>query len=113
MNENQKIISAIKKLTAQELTVFKTQVELKKKNKTVAFILCFFLGLTGAHKFYMEQTAIGFVYFIGSLLVISLPFVIIAVFFDLFSLNLLFQEYNKSIQKAVLREIFQNRKAAA
>ena len=113
MNENQKIISAIKKLTAQETTVFKTQVELKKKSKTTAFILCFFLGCTGAHKFYMDKIGTGIVYLIGSCTVIGLPFVFIAVVFDLFSLNLLFQEYNKNIQKAVLKDIFQSRKQAA
>lgn len=32
-------------------------------NKWVSFILCFFLGYFGAHKFYEGKTATGFIYF--------------------------------------------------
>jgi hypothetical protein len=32
------------------------------KNKTVALILCIFLGILGAHKFYVGKTGMGLIY---------------------------------------------------
>lgn len=34
----------------------------KAKNKWVAFLLCFFLGYLGAHKFYEEKIGMGILY---------------------------------------------------
>ena len=34
----------------------------KEKNKWVAFVLCLFLGLVGAHKFYEGKILMGVVY---------------------------------------------------
>jgi hypothetical protein len=34
------------------------------RNRTVAIILCFFLGVFGAHRFYMGNYGLGFVYLI-------------------------------------------------
>lgn len=34
----------------------------KAKNKWIAFILCFFLGYFGAHKFYEGKILMGFLY---------------------------------------------------
>lgn len=35
----------------------------KRKNKWVAFLLCFFLGFYGAHKFYEGRIGMGILYF--------------------------------------------------
>ncbi|MEG0553894.1 MAG: TM2 domain-containing protein [Carnobacterium sp.] len=37
-------------------------VRLREKNKWVALILCFFLGIVGAHKFYEGKILLGIVY---------------------------------------------------
>lgn len=39
-------------------------VALRPKNKWVAFLLCFFLGYIGAHKFYEGRIGMGIVYLI-------------------------------------------------
>ncbi|WP_439697822.1 NINE protein [Mucilaginibacter sp. AW1-7] len=33
------------------------------KSKSTAYILCFFLGVLGAHKFYLNKTGVGMLYF--------------------------------------------------
>lgn len=44
----------------------------KAKNKWVAFCLCFFLGIFGAHKFYEGKTGMGILYlFTGGLFCIG------------------------------------------
>ena len=35
---------------------------MRKRNKWVAFLLCFFLGFVGAHKFYEGKAGMGIVY---------------------------------------------------
>ena len=39
-------------------------IGLKEKNKWTAFLLCFFLGFIGAHKFYEGKTMLGVVYIV-------------------------------------------------
>ncbi len=39
------------------------RIGISSKSKTVAFILCFFLGFTGAHKFYVGKILMGILYF--------------------------------------------------
>lgn len=52
------------------------------KNKWVALILCFFLGVIGAHKFYERRYLLGVVYFLtGGLLGVGVFFDLIAILF--------------------------------
>ena len=46
---------------------FKRQAE----NETTAFLLCFFLGVFGAHRFYLRQTAAGFAHLVLTLLAVA------------------------------------------
>lgn len=110
MYEDQKIISAIKKLTPKEQTVFNTAIIVKKKSQSTAFLLCLFLGFLGAHKFYMNRGFTGVIYLIGSITVMLSPVVFIAVLFDLFNINSFVHEYHKSLQKQVLKDIFKARR---
>lgn len=52
----------------------------KEKNKWVAFVLCLFLGLVGAHKFYEGKILMGVIYiFTGGLLLIGCIIDLIAI----------------------------------
>lgn len=54
----------------------------KPKNKWVAFLLCLFLGLIGAHKFYEGKILLGIVYiFTGGLFIIGCVIDLIALLF--------------------------------
>jgi TM2 domain-containing membrane protein YozV len=61
---------------------------LESKSKTTAYLLWFFLGIFGAHKFYLEKTGIGILYLLsGGLL--GVGWVI-----DLFTLGMQVDSYN-------------------
>ncbi|MBQ8518106.1 MAG: TM2 domain-containing protein [Agathobacter sp.] len=49
----------LKKLHEENLAT----IEKKLKYKGITFVLCLFLGLFGAHKFYEEKMGMGFLYF--------------------------------------------------
>ncbi|MDO4500878.1 MAG: TM2 domain-containing protein [Erysipelotrichaceae bacterium] len=50
-------------------TVYSYQRKRKMKDKTVALLLCLFMGTAGAHKFYEGKIGMGFLYmFTGGLL---------------------------------------------
>lgn len=71
------------------------------KQRIFAIILCFFLGLLGIHKFYLNQNKRGLLILILTLtgigLIISIPWVIT----DFLKLILMSdQEFNKKFNKA-------------
>jgi TM2 domain-containing membrane protein YozV len=51
-------------MTEQQKMLFLTQYNAMKKDTTVGVLLCFFLGVFGAHRFYMGQTGMGVLYLV-------------------------------------------------
>ena len=49
-------------LTAREQAIFSTEIAQVRKDKAVAFLLTFFLGGFGGHRFYMGETGLGVLY---------------------------------------------------
>ena len=64
-------IKAQKQLTDRELIIFNSELDRKRKNTAIAYILYFFLGTIGGHKFYMGKPLAGFFYIV----LLSLGFV--------------------------------------
>jgi len=58
------------------------------KSKTTAYLLWFFLGLLGAHKFYLNKTGVGILY------LFTLGIFGLGVFIDLFTLGGQVDTYN-------------------
>jgi TM2 domain-containing membrane protein YozV len=58
--------------------------EANKKTALVAYILWFFLGLFGAHNFYLERTGVAVAQLILSLIIVGLVITIIWVLVDAF-----------------------------
>ncbi len=48
-------ITAQKHLTDRELIIFNSELDRKRKSTTTAYILYFFLGSLGGHKFYIGK----------------------------------------------------------
>lgn len=48
------------RLDAERREAVKSQYEERATNATVAFLLCFFLGSAGAHRFYLREWRVGF-----------------------------------------------------
>jgi len=58
--------------------------EANKKTALVAYILWFFLGLLGAHNFYLGRTGVAVTQLILSIIIIGLPVTLIWVLVDAF-----------------------------
>ena len=67
---------------------------MKEKELWIAYILWFFFGLLGVHKFYMEKFFIGILYFF------TCGFFFIGWFIDLFTLPSQIDRYNLKMQVA-------------
>lgn len=52
--------------TIEDSNYLNQEISLVTKNKWVAFALCFFLGILGAHKFYEGKIGSGVLYFFTS-----------------------------------------------
>ncbi|MGH2501508.1 MAG: TM2 domain-containing protein, partial [Ktedonobacterales bacterium] len=48
------------RLDPERREAIKTQYEERETNPTAAFLLCFFLGSAGAHRFYLKEWRVGF-----------------------------------------------------
>lgn len=57
-------IEAQKKLSARELIIFNPELDCKGKSTATAYILYFFLGPIGRHKFYIGNPSMGFFYIV-------------------------------------------------
>lgn len=55
-------INAQKQLTDRELIIFNSELDRKRKSNTTAYLLYFFLGTFGVHKFYIGKPIAGFSY---------------------------------------------------
>jgi TM2 domain-containing membrane protein YozV len=55
-------INAQKQLTDRELIIFNAELDRKQKSATTAYLLYFFLGIFGVHKFYVGKPILGFSY---------------------------------------------------
>lgn len=63
-----------------------------KKSKTIAIILCLFLGIFGVHKFYLNKIKMGILYFILAFCAISIILAIIDLIILIFISN---EEFDK------------------
>lgn len=58
----------------KELAVFNAEMQRRQKNTLISYLLWFFFGWTGAHKFYLGKILWGIIYLVFSLLGYSLFF---------------------------------------
>lgn len=57
-------IAQVQTLTPQQQSIFYHEFDENKKNFATAFLLCFFLGGFGAHKFYLDEAGKGVLYLV-------------------------------------------------
>ena len=89
-------IGLLKQLDEKELLIYNAEIQKVRKSTGVAYLLYFFFGGIGAHKFYLGQPGWGCMYILGAVsvligmglppvLVLALPWSI-ALFIDLFTI---------------------------
>jgi len=54
----------MQEMTDSQRTIFQSEFNQTRKHQTTAFFLTLFLGGIGAHRFYLDETALGLVYLV-------------------------------------------------
>lgn len=87
-------------LTERELLILRQEVESRKKSTVAAWLLWFFLGLWGAHRFYFGRIGIGIAMLLLGWLTLGIwPLV------DAFFIPGMLRANRKKVQDEVLGEI--------
>ena len=96
-------------LDARELMLLDSEVKSQGKNMVVAYVLWYFLGFLGGHRFYMGKTGSAVAQLILSITVIGLIATFIWWIIDAFVLHTWVKEHNYSIENRIIDQIGQNR----
>jgi TM2 domain-containing membrane protein YozV len=86
-------------LTTQELQILATEMEKRKKSTGVAWLLWFFLGGIGGHRYYLGKIGTGI------LMTITLGCLGIWTLIDLFLLSGMIRKANSEIEQQIIEEI--------
>ena len=97
----------LKDLTEQERLLFQTEYQPAKKSATAGVLLAFFLGGLGAHRFYMGQVGLGFVYLLlaSITLVTLIPITSVIALVECFLMPGRVRAYNKAQADAITTKL--------
>ena len=101
-----RIVELQRQLPTSESSTFAYKFERRKKSVTIAFLLTFFLGGFGAHKFYFNEIGAG----VGYLLFCWTFIPSIIALIELFFLSKKVDDFNYQIAQEILKELVVLRK---
>jgi TM2 domain-containing membrane protein YozV len=86
-------------LTTEELQLLSSEMTKKQKTSGTAWLLWFFVGIWGAHRFYLGKTgtAVAMLLTVGGLGIWA--------FIDLFLMNTMVKNTNEEIENNIINEI--------
>lgn len=92
-------------LDARELLLLESEVKSEGKNMVVAYILWYFLGVFGGHRFYMGRTGSAIVMIVLFITILGIIVNFIWWVIDAFLLHTWVKDYNRNIENRVLDSI--------
>lgn len=92
-------------LDTRELMLLESEVRAYGKDMTVAYILWFFLGVFGAHRFYMGKTGSAIAQLILTLTFVGSFITAIWWFVDAFLLHTMVKERNDYVESSIIDQI--------
>lgn len=93
-------------LTSEELSILQIELEKQGKNMTLAYVLWFFLGGIGIHRFYVGDTKTGILMLCLNWLTCGLWALI-----DAFFLHKKVHEVNEVVENDLINQILANRRS--
>jgi len=84
-----------------QLAVMQNDIQNHRKEMAVAYVLWFFLGVFGAHRFYLGRTGSAITMLVLSLTVIGLVITAVWAFVDLFLIPGITREKNEEIARRI------------
>lgn len=94
-------------LTSQELSILQIELEKRGKNKLVTYLLWWFLGILGGHRFYLGNTGLAVAQLLLSWATCGIWWII-----DVFLIGKELDKYNAQVENDIINEILANRKQA-
>jgi TM2 domain-containing membrane protein YozV len=96
-------------LEARELLLLESEVKNQGKNMIVGYVLWYFLGLVGGHRFYMGRTGTAIVQLVLSLTVFGMVATFIWWVVDAFLLHTWIKDHNRIVEDRVMDQIMANK----
>lgn len=98
-------ISKKSQMDARELMLLDSELKRQGKNMVVAYILWYFLGIFGGHRFYMGKTGSAVAQLILSLTVIGMIVTTVWWIVDAFLLHTWVRDHNAVVEDRLIDEI--------
>lgn len=98
-------------LDARELLLLESEVKNQGKNMVVAYILWYFLGVFGAHRFYMGKTGSAIAMLVLTITVIGMIATGIWWVVDAFLVHTWVKDHNRTVENKVLDSILISKNA--
>jgi hypothetical protein len=96
------LASLTARLSPEQQRAVKAQYRAQAKNPTTAFLLCFFLGVFGVHRFYLSDVAGGVVRLVLSPLII--PGIILEII-DLMRIDAEVEHHNLAAAEGIIARV--------
>lgn len=96
-------------LDTRELLLLESEVKSQGKNMVVAYVLWYFLGMFGAHRFYMGRTGSAVAQLVLSVTIIGTIVTGIWWFVDAFLVHTWVKEHNAEVENRLIDRIFMDR----
>ncbi|MFB5269589.1 TM2 domain-containing protein [Paenibacillus enshidis] len=96
-------------LDTRELMLLESEVKARGKNMVVAYVLWYFLGMFGGHRFYMKKTGSAVAQLILSITVIGMIVTSIWWVVDAFLLHTWVKDHNERVEDRLIHEITSRR----
>ncbi|MEC2346788.1 Predicted membrane protein [Paenibacillus barengoltzii J12] len=96
-------------LDTRELLLLESEVKNQGKNMFVAYILWYFLGIVGGHRFYMKKIGTAVTQLILSLTVVGLIVTGIWWIVDAFLVHTWVKQHNAEVENRIIDRIFYDR----
>ncbi|MBS0949168.1 TM2 domain-containing protein [Weissella minor] len=105
----------LSQLTTNERVLVNSEVQSKGKNMALAYILALFLGLLGAHRFYMGKTGSGVTMLLITILTLGFGAIVTGIwtFVDLFLIPGWVRDDNSTIERSTAELILNDPKRLA
>ncbi|MFD0714423.1 TM2 domain-containing protein [Paenibacillus sp. GCM10027626] len=96
-------------LDARELLILEQEVRNQGKNMVVAYILWYFLGMFGGHRFYMKKTGSAVAQLILTITLIGSIITFIWWLIDAFLLHTWVKDHNRDVEGYLLNQLLSQR----
>jgi TM2 domain-containing membrane protein YozV len=96
-------------METKDLLLLESEVKSQGKNMVVAYVLWYFLGMLGGHRFYMGKTGSAIAQLILTITVIGSIATFIWWIVDAFKLHQWVKEHNSAIENRIMDQITLNK----